>query len=56
MTVAVRDLREARRALTLEREGFMLASHRGDYARRPEMLDTNLARAGRPAADQPGLL
>lgn len=40
--VAIHDMRLAARPPSIEREGFMLASHRSDYARRPEMLDTNL--------------
>ncbi|MBO9579960.1 MAG: hypothetical protein J7498_03630 [Sphingobium sp.] len=40
--VAIHDIRTAAQPPSIEREGFMLATHRSDYARRPEMLDTNL--------------
>jgi len=39
--VAIRDMRGAP-ALSIAREGFMLASHRSDCARHPDMLDTNI--------------
>jgi len=40
--VDIHDLKAASRAPTLEREGFMLASHESAVARHPGMLDTNL--------------
>jgi len=40
--VVIHDMRSAAQSPSIEHEGFMLASHRSDYARRPEMLDTNL--------------
>lgn len=40
--VEIHDMRGAARPPSIDREGFMLAAHRSDYARRPEMLDTNL--------------
>ena len=51
--VAIHDIRAATRAPTIEREGFMLASHLSDFARRPEMLDTNLvAQDGLPSINR----
>lgn len=51
--VAVHDIRGATRPPLIDREGFMLASHRSDHARRPEMLDTNLvAQDGLPSINQ----
>jgi len=41
--VAIRDLKAAApHEVTLDRQGFMLASHDSAVARRPEMIDTNL--------------
>ncbi len=40
--VVMHDLRNTPDAVTIERQGFMLAQHRSTVARRPEMLDTNL--------------
>jgi len=51
--VDIRDMREASDAPTMEREGFMLASHSSRVARSPEMLDTNLvAQDGLPAINR----
>lgn len=49
--VPVRDMRGA--DVTIEREGFVLASHTSRVARSPEMLDTNLvAQDGLPAINR----
>lgn len=40
--VEIRDMREGADALSIDDAGFVLASHRSQYARRPEMLETNL--------------
>ncbi len=51
--VAIRDIRAAHHAPTLDREGFMLAAHDSAVARRPEMLDTNLvAQDGLPPVNR----
>lgn len=52
--VEIRDMRGAREDRpTLEQHGFMLASHRSEVARRPEMADTNLvAQTGLPPINQ----
>ena len=51
--VAIRDLREAREEVSLDRQGFMLVSHTSAVARRPEMADTNLvAQLGLPPINQ----
>jgi hypothetical protein len=50
--VAIRDMRDAP-GVSIEREGFMLASHRSACARSPEMLDTNLvAQDGLPSINR----
>ncbi len=47
--VAIRDMRAASPAPSIEREGFMLASHASAVARHPDMLATNLvAQSGLP--------
>jgi cephamycin C biosynthesis protein len=51
--IEIRDLRAASDAVSIEREGFMLASHESAVARRQEMLDTNLvAQDGLPPINQ----
>lgn len=40
--VEISDMRAGADQLSIDGAGFVLASHRSDYARRPEMLDTNL--------------
>jgi hypothetical protein len=44
--VAIRDMRDAPGEATIDRHGFMLASHASRVARAPEMLDTNLVAQG----------
>ena len=47
--VAIRDLRGACEEVSLDRQGFMLASHTSRVARSPEMADTNtVAQLGLP--------
>ncbi|MBO9576228.1 MAG: hypothetical protein J7494_10860 [Sphingobium sp.] len=49
--VDIRDMRGA--GLSIEREGFVLASHSSEVARLPEMLDTNLvAQDGLPPVNR----
>lgn len=49
--MAIRDMRGA--GVSIEAEGFLLASHDSQVARRPEMLDTNLvAQDGLPPINQ----
>jgi hypothetical protein len=51
--VEIDDMRGANGAVTMDRQGFMLASHASKVARRPEMLDTNLvAQDGLPPINQ----
>ena len=51
--VDIRDLRGAGDEISIDRQGFMLASHSSRVARRPEMADTNLvAQLGLPAINQ----
>ncbi len=51
--IALRDLRDARGEVTIDRQGFILAAHASEVARRPEMLDTNLiAQSGLPPINQ----
>lgn len=40
--VTIQDIRQAPQAITLDREGFMLARHASVVARRSEMLDINV--------------
>lgn len=40
--VRISDMRDTTGDVTIDRQGFMLASHVSKVARRPEMLDTNL--------------
>jgi len=51
--VAIRDLRDAPGDVSIDRQGFMLASHESRAARRPEMLETNVtAQLGLPPINQ----
>jgi hypothetical protein len=51
--VAVRDIRDAPHDVTIDRQGFTLAHHTSRFARRPEVLDTNLvAQDGLPPINQ----
>jgi hypothetical protein len=47
--ITIRDMRTAHAQPSLDRQGFMLASHKSKVARRPEMADTNAtAQTGLP--------
>ena len=51
--VEIRDMRAAAGEVSIDRQGFMLASHASQVARRPEMLDTNTtAQMGLPPINQ----
>lgn len=51
--VAISDMRDAPGEVSIDRQGFMLASHESRVARRPEMLETNAtAQAGLPPINQ----
>jgi len=51
--VEIRDMRAAAGELSLDRQGFVLASHESAVARRPEMQETNLvAQHGLPPINQ----
>lgn len=51
--VTINDMRDADEAVTLDRHGFMLASHTSRVARDPQMADTNtVAQMGLPPINQ----
>ena len=51
--VAIRDLRDAPGDVSIDRQGFMLASHESRAARLPQMLQTNVtAQLGLPPINQ----
>jgi len=51
--VAIRDLRDAPGDVSIDRQGFMLASHESRAARQPQMLETNVtAQLGLPPINQ----
>jgi hypothetical protein len=51
--VAIRDIRSAVDAVSLERQGFALVNHVSEVARKPEMADTNLtAQPGLPSINR----
>ncbi len=51
--VQMHDMRDAKGELSIDRQGFVLASHESQVARRPEMLNTNMtAQQGLPPINQ----